>query len=90
MEGRDFGGGGPIEPSIPARTTDLLAEDDTDEVPLPLIRVLFPRAKGLIAGGEELFRSFFAICMVSVPESDITEGGRDNEGVALKIEESRR
>ena len=92
-EGRDFKGGGPmIEPSTPVRTTDLLAEPDTDELPLPLTRVLFPRARSLAGGGaisEEIFRSFFGICMASVPESESTDGGRDI-GVALKIEESRR
>jgi hypothetical protein len=90
IEGRDFKGGGPIiEPSIPARTTVLLAEDD--EVPLPLTRVLFPRARTL-ADDADISREtfFFGICVVSVPESDITDGGRSCTGVALKIEDSRR
>ena len=92
IEGRGFKGGGPIlEPSIPARITVLLAEDDTDEVPLPLTRVLFPRARTLAddadISGETLF---LEICMVSVPESEITDGGRGCTGVAVKIEESRR
>lgn len=93
VEGRDFKGGGPIELSIPARTTDLLAEDDTDELPPPLTRVLFPRARSLADGGaisEETFRSFFGFCMASVPESESADGGRDCIGVAAKTEESRR
>lgn len=60
-EGRDFKGGGPIEPSIPARSTDLLVEADTNELTPPLTRVLFPRARSLTDGGaisEEFFRSF--------------------------------
>jgi hypothetical protein len=80
-----------IEPSTPARTTVLLAEDDTDEVPLPLTRVLFPRAR-ILADDADISREtfFFGICMVSVPESEITDGGRSCTGVALKIEDSRR
>ena len=92
-EGWDFKGGGPIELSIPARATDLLAEDDTDEIPLPLARTLFARARGLTVGGaisEKEFHSFFGICMASVLESDITDGGRESTGVAVKIEELRR
>ena len=92
IEGRDFKVGGPIiEPSIPARTTVLLAEDDIDEVPLPLTRVLFPRARTL-ADDADISREtfFFGICTVSVPESDITDGGRGCKGVAVKNEDSRR
>ena len=92
IEGRGFKVGGPIiEPSIPERATVLLTEDDTDEVPPPLTRILFPRARTLAddAGiSREAF--FFGIYMVSVPESEITDGGRGCIGVAVKIEESRR
>ena len=75
-----------MEPSIPARITDLLV----DELPLPLTRVLFPRARTLPDGGaisEEFFCSL--LCVASVLESESTDGGRD-AGVAVKIEESRR
>ena len=89
IEGRDLEGGGPIEPSIPVRTTDLLAEDEI-EVPLPLTRALFPRAKGLLDGGAISEDFFFEKWMTSVPESEATDGGRDCKGVAVKIEESRR
>lgn len=88
IEGRDFKGGGPIELSLPARTTDLLAEDDTDGILPPLIRVLFPRATSLADAGAISEDLFFGICVS--PESEITDGGRDKTGVAVKIEESRR
>jgi hypothetical protein len=92
IEGRGFKIGGPIiEPSIPARTTVLLAEDVIDEVPLPLTRVLFPRARTL-ADDADISREafFFGISMASVPEPDIADGGRDCKGVAVKNEDSRR
>ena len=91
IEGRDFKVGGPIiELSIP-RTTVLLAEDGIDGVPLLLTRVLFPRA-GTLADDADISREtfFFGIWMVSVPESEITDGGRDCKGVAVKNEDSRR
>jgi hypothetical protein len=90
IEGRGFERGGPIiEPSIPARTAVLLAEDgDTNDVPLPLTRVLFPRARTLADDADISGETFFF--GISVPESEITDGGRGCTGVAVKIEESRR
>ena len=82
--------GGPIiEPSIPARPTVLLAEDGLDEGPLPLTRVLFPRAGTLVDDGE-ISAFLFGLCVASVPESEITDGGRGGKGVAAKNEDSRR
>lgn len=92
IEGRGFKAGGPIiEPSFPARTTVLLAEDGIDEDPLPLTRVLFPKARTL-ADDADISREAFllGISRVSVPESEITDGGRDGKGVAVKNEDSRR
>ena len=92
IEGRGFKVGGPIiELSFPARKMVLLAEDDIDGVPLPLARVLFPRARTL-ADDADISREtfFFGISMVSVPESEITDGGRGCKGVAVKNEDSRR
>lgn len=79
-----------IELSIPARMV-LLAEDGIDEDPLRLTRVLFPRAETL-ADDADISREAFllGISMVSVPESEITDGGRDCKGVAVKNEDSRR
>lgn len=92
IEGRGFKEGGPIiEPSISARTIVLCAEDVIDEVPLPLTRVLFPRARTLADDADISGETFlFGICIVSVPESEITDGGRGCIGVAVKIEDSRR
>ena len=90
MEGRRFTMGGPLmEVSIPAGTAVLLAEDDIDGV--PLTRVLFPRARTL-ADEVDISREtfFFGICVASVPESEITDGGRGGKGVAAKNEDSRR
>ena len=42
------------------------------------------------AVSEECFRSFFGICVASMSESEITDGGRDSIVVAVKIEGSRQ
>ncbi|KAF8951280.1 hypothetical protein BDZ97DRAFT_1002332 [Flammula alnicola] len=101
IDGRDFTGGGPIEPSTLARPeAALVAEDAADEVPpLALMRVLFPRAETLVADADsgvsvEFFRSFLWLRLdrpwvASVPESDRTDGGLES-GVALNTEESLR
>lgn len=76
---------------------DLTAEDVTDDEPVALTRLLFPSAETLAkleadadcGVSEEFFFLMVDGGAVSVPDSDIADGGRER-GVALNIEESRR
>jgi len=90
-DGRDLSGGGPIAPSTEGRT--FVLEEEADALVFTLTRALFPRAAILAETGcgvSEEFRSFLG-GTTSVPESEMTEGGREPAtGVGLNTDESRR
>lgn len=91
IDGRDLSGGGPMEPSTPAART-VLVTDEADEAPLALMRVLLPSAATLVEVNVGVSAELFFLIVkppASVPDSEITEGGREI-GVALNIDESRR
>lgn len=73
-EARGFSGGGPIEPSI--RAFDIV---DVDEA-RAFTRVLL--ANGALAAGVASFP-------LSLPESDMTDGGRVSPGVEKTLESRR-
>jgi hypothetical protein len=97
IDARDLGGGGPIAPSREART--FVAEEEEGLV-LRLTRALFPSAAILEDTDRGISEAVFfgaaeADCMRSLPESEMTEGGREPGsgvalGVTLNIDESRR
>jgi hypothetical protein len=84
-EGRGFIGGGPMEPSMPRTGFEAEAL-----MGVPFTRELFPRARGLVVDppSEGVERPFPR--PISVPESDIAEGGRESGTLLVNIDESRR
>ena len=83
-EGRGFIGGGPMEPSMPRTGFEAEAL-----AAVPFTRELFPRARGLVDPPSEGVERPFPR-PVSVPESDITEGGREIGALLVNTDESRR
>lgn len=82
---RGLKGGGPIDPST-ALAKDLVA-DATNPFEVPFVRILLPRVEVLDVVDDtsgKILRSFTAVLI-----SDMTENGREIEGV-LETTESRR
>jgi hypothetical protein len=86
---RGFPGGGPIDPSIPRVGLEDVDELKVAPAAFPFTRTLFPRA-GIFAveGVSADLRSLWRV-IPSLPESEMTEDGRDTLGV-VNTDESRR
>jgi hypothetical protein len=88
IDGRDFAGGGPIEPFVDEFKFEVEVEDERG---VPLIRLLFPSAT--FDTDTVSFEFFFTTLPLTLPASseDIAEGGRDTpKGVAVNTLESLR
>lgn len=89
IDARGFIGGGPIEPSIP-REEDFMEDGPTTE---EFMRALLVRAGVLTDGAEggsaDSLRSLVRV-IPSLPESEITDEGRETVGVVVNTAESRR
>lgn len=85
MEARGFCSGGPILPTV---ALDVL---EVEKAPVAFVRTLFPSAgilTGVSTGTLESFERAI-LAMLSLPESEMTDGGRDMPGV-VNTAESRR